>query len=35
MHKVKEAVTDHNEKDTVPTNEPAGEMPFLSSSKNM
>lgn len=24
MHKVKEAVTDHREKDTVPTNEPAG-----------
>lgn len=33
MHKVKEAVTDHHEKDTVPANEPTGEMTYLSSSK--
>jgi hypothetical protein len=35
MHKVKEAVTDHHEKDDVPTNEPAGKMTYFLSSQDI
>jgi hypothetical protein len=35
MNKVKEAVSDHREKDTMPTNEPPGEITYFLSSKDI
>lgn len=35
MNKVKEAVTDHHDKDTVPTNEPVGKITHLLLSKDI